>query len=424
MLAVIMAGGRGTRLAPYTTILPKPLMPLHDRPIIDVILRQLVAAGMDAISISVGHLGGLIEAWVRSAGHFGIPISFVYEDRPLGTAGALKLAAPGDETFIALNGDILTTLSFPALVDAHATSGAAVTLAVNERHVDIEYGVVHSDASQRLIGFEEKPAIPYTVSMGVYAFAAGVADYIESGERIDFPDLLIRMRDANERVAVFPFDGYWRDIGNRTDYTAAVDDFSAAPERFIPDSSVGVAQRLTTTVLSPPVSIAGQRGHSRHDRREVPGLVGAARSERGRGGIVIFGSGAGLAGGPNMVAYGASKAFDMVFAEALWAELHDKGVDVLGLILGKTDTPALRALEYSRGQIHSLDEVPPGTATVDEVIAEAFENLANGPTWFAGEMMRAAEQLTSSLTRKQTVELFAQAAAAAMGPRVSPAHAR
>lgn len=141
-----------------------------------------------------------------------------------------------------------------------------------------------------------------------------------------------------------------------------------------------------------------------------------AMVERGSGGIVIFGSGAGLAGGPNMVAYGASKAFDMVFAEALWTELHDKGVDVLGLILGKTDTPALRLLEHNRGQISSLHEVPPGAARVDEVIAEAFENLTNGPTWFAGEAMRAAEQLTSSLTRNQTVALFAQAAAAAMGP--------
>ena len=140
-----------------------------------------------------------------------------------------------------------------------------------------------------------------------------------------------------------------------------------------------------------------------------------AMVQRGGGGIVIFGSGAGLAGGPNMVAYGASKAFDMVFAEALWSELHDKGVDVLGLILGMTDTPALRELEYSRGQIASPDEVPPGAGSVDDVIAEAFENLTNGPTLFVGEAMRAAEQLTSSLTRKQTVELFAEMAAA-MGP--------
>lgn len=141
-----------------------------------------------------------------------------------------------------------------------------------------------------------------------------------------------------------------------------------------------------------------------------------AMVERGSGGIVIFGSGAGLAGGPNMVAYGASKAFDMVFAEALWAELHDKGVDVLGLILGKTNTPALRELEYTRGLIGSPDEVPPDAAAVSDVIAEAFENLGNGPTLMVGDTMRAAAQLLASLSRNQAVELFAQAAAAAMGP--------
>jgi uncharacterized protein len=141
-----------------------------------------------------------------------------------------------------------------------------------------------------------------------------------------------------------------------------------------------------------------------------------AMVKRGSGGIVIFGSGAGLAGGPNMVAYGASKAFDMIFAEALWAELHDKGVDVLGLIMGKTNTPALRQLEHSRGQISSPDEVPAGAAAVDDVIAEAFENLTNGPTWMVGEDMRSALQMMASLTRNQIVELMTQAAAAAMGP--------
>lgn len=141
-----------------------------------------------------------------------------------------------------------------------------------------------------------------------------------------------------------------------------------------------------------------------------------AMVERGSGGIVLFGSGAGLAGGPNMVAYGASKAFDMVFAEALWAELHGKGVDVLGLILGKTNTPALRALEYSRGQIGSPDEAPADAAAVSDVISEAFENLGNGPTLMVGDTMRAAAQLLASLSRNQAVELFTEAAAAAMGP--------
>src|SRR3984957_3268885 len=137
--------------------------------------------------------------------------------------------------------------------------------------------------------------------------------------------------------------------------------------------------------------------------------------ERGRGGIVVFGSGAGLAGGPNMVAYGASKAFDMVFAEALWAELHDKGVDVLGLILGKTDTPALRTLEYSRGVLSSEDTAPPDADSVDQVIAEAFENLSNGPTLMVGEMMRAVVPILASLSRNEAVKLMTQAQAAAMG---------
>jgi uncharacterized protein len=137
--------------------------------------------------------------------------------------------------------------------------------------------------------------------------------------------------------------------------------------------------------------------------------------ERGRGGIVVFGSGAGLAGGPNMVAYGASKAFDMVFAEALWSELHDKGVDVLGLILGKTNTPALRRLEHSRGHLSSADTAPADADSVEQVITEAFENLGNGPTLMVGEMMRAVVPMLASLSRNEAVTLFAQAQAAAMG---------
>jgi len=147
----------------------------------------------------------------------------------------------------------------------------------------------------------------------------------------------------------------------------------------------------------------------------IPIEAAEAMVERGRGGIVIFGSGAGLAGEPNMVAYGASKAFDMVFAEALWAELHDQGVDVLGLILGKTDTPAPRQLEHSRGQLGSPDDVPSGATAVDDVIAEAFENLAHGPIWMVGADLRAATQMMGSLTRNQLVRLMAQASAAAMG---------
>jgi len=140
-----------------------------------------------------------------------------------------------------------------------------------------------------------------------------------------------------------------------------------------------------------------------------------AMVQRHSGGIVIFGSGAGLAGGPNMVAYGATKAFDMVFAEALWTELHDKGIDVLGLILGKTNTPALRRLEHARGHLDSEDDAPADAANVDQIISEAFENLTNGPTVMAGDMMRLAAQMLGSMTRNEAVNLVTQAQAAVMG---------
>jgi short-subunit dehydrogenase len=142
----------------------------------------------------------------------------------------------------------------------------------------------------------------------------------------------------------------------------------------------------------------------------APGMV-----ERGCGGIVIFGSGAAFAGGPNMVAYGATKAFDMIFAEALWAELHDKGVDVLGIILGKTDTPALRRLEAQRGTIESEDHLPSNAVPVEDVIADAFDNLANGPTHMAGEMVRMSYQVLASMPRKEAVQLIVQGVAAVMG---------
>lgn len=140
-----------------------------------------------------------------------------------------------------------------------------------------------------------------------------------------------------------------------------------------------------------------------------------AMVDRGRGGIVIFGSGAGFVGGPNMVAYGASKAFDMVFAEALWSELHGKGVDVIGLILGKTDTPALRALEHARGNLASLDDAPSDAAPVADVIDAAFTNLTNGPTVLVGDQMRGIGQLLAAMDRNDAVRLMAQAIENTMG---------
>jgi NDP-sugar pyrophosphorylase family protein len=232
MRAVIMAGGRGSRLAPLTTVLPKPLMPLTDRPIIDVIIRQLVRAEVEHVTISVGHLGGLIEAWVRHDSDYDVPIEFLYEDEPLGTAGALRNLEQIDGTFLAMNGDILTTLPFAELAADHERSGAAATVAVKDRQVGVEYGVVHTDDDGQIVRLEEKPTLNYTVSMGIYAFDPRIVELIQPGERVDFPDLLLRAIGAGDTVRTYPFADYWRDIGNRDDYEAAIAEFGSAPERF------------------------------------------------------------------------------------------------------------------------------------------------------------------------------------------------
>ena len=137
--------------------------------------------------------------------------------------------------------------------------------------------------------------------------------------------------------------------------------------------------------------------------------------DAGRGGIVIFSSGAAFAGGPNMVAYSATKAFDLLFAEALWSEIHDKGVDVLGLIIGKTDTPSLRELEFRRGRLESMDHVPEGAVPAEVVVAEAMDNIGNGPTLIATEELRFAEQFLRSVSRKEAVQLVMAAGAETMG---------
>lgn len=236
--AVIVAGGRGARLAPYTTVLPKPLMPLEDRPILDVVLTQLANVGLRRVTISVGYLGSLLESWVRHAieGRLPLKIEFLYEDEPLGTAGALANLKDTKATVLAMNGDILTTLSPRDLIAAHRSSRADATVAMNTRTVSIEYGVLEveeRDGATYLTGLSEKPKLEYTVSMGVYAFEPIVLEYLEKGVRTDFPDLLQRLIDDGRTVATYRHDGYWRDIGNNDDYAKAIEDYAEDPARFL-----------------------------------------------------------------------------------------------------------------------------------------------------------------------------------------------
>jgi len=225
MKAVILAGGKGARLAPYTKILPKPLMPIGDMPILEILLRQLKRHGVDEVILTVGHLAQLLEVFFQDGERLGMKIHYSYEDQPLGTAGPLSLVSGLDDTFLVANGDVLTTLDFAALVADHQQSGAIATIAMHQRQVKVDLGVIQCNGSNEITGYLEKPTYDFHVSMGIYVFEPRVLAYIPFNQYLDFPDLVLRLIAASERVRGYPYDGYWQDLGRPDDYEQAVDDF-------------------------------------------------------------------------------------------------------------------------------------------------------------------------------------------------------
>lgn len=222
MKAVILAGGKGTRLKPYTTVFPKPLMPIGDRPILEIIIRQLRSQGLRDIIITVGHLGELIMTFFGDGNQLEVNIKYSKEDEPLGTAGCLELIKKElKETFIMINGDILTTLNFSELINYHKRNGAIATIALKKREIYIDFGIVELDRSNSIKGYTEKPTINHLVSMGVYVFEPRVVEYIKPGQKLDFPELIKVLISRGEVVKGFVFDGYWLDIGRTEDYEKA-----------------------------------------------------------------------------------------------------------------------------------------------------------------------------------------------------------
>jgi len=236
---VILAGGLGTRLRPYTTVLPKPLMPIGDRPILDIVIRQLAAAGFERVTIATGYLAELIEAFFGDGSRHGVPIDYFREDEPLGTVGALSLIEGLDEDFLVMNGDILTDLDYRALLDRHCSGGQAATIAARTRDVQVSLGVMlfdQADDPTRVTGYVEKPSYFYEVSMGVYCFAPRVREFIPPGERIDFPDLVLRLISGGETVRAWRSNDQWFDMGRHDDYEAAQDAFEGLRPRLLPDA--------------------------------------------------------------------------------------------------------------------------------------------------------------------------------------------
>lgn len=234
MKAVILAGGKGARLRPYTTILPKPLMPIGDMPILEILLRQMKRAGIDEAVLTVGHLAELLRLFFRDGERLGMRIDYSFEDAPLGTAGPLSLVDGLHQTFLVANGDVLTTLPLANLLAHHRLSGAAATIAMHRRQVYIDLGVIQQDDAGRVTGYIEKPTYDFMVSMGIYVFEPRVLEFIPRNEYLDFPDLVKRLIAAGEVVSGFSFDGYWQDLGRPDDYERAIEDFDRMRAEFLP----------------------------------------------------------------------------------------------------------------------------------------------------------------------------------------------
>jgi NDP-mannose synthase len=230
--AVILAGGRGTRLRPYTVVLPKPLVPIGEHPILEVILRQLARAGFGEIILAVNHQAEIIQAFFGDGSKWGLRIRYSLESIPLSTMGPLRLIQDLPENFLIMNGDILSDLDYGAFHDRHAREDRIFSIAASVRKVPIDYGVLELDSNNRLTNYIEKPSLRHHVSMGVYAASRRILESIPAGRKYGVDELMLDLLKQGQAVTVEPYEGYWLDIGRPDDYAQAIDDFEQQRSRF------------------------------------------------------------------------------------------------------------------------------------------------------------------------------------------------
>lgn len=228
-----MAGGKGTRLRPFTAVLPKPLVPLGDRPIIEILLRRLATFGIEDVVVSTGYLAELIMAVCGDGSRFGMKIQYSREEAPMGTAGALGLMSGLTDPVLVMNGDLLTTLNFANLLAFHEATKADVTIGTYRREVKIDFGVVDTDAAGNFAGFREKPTYQLDVSMGVNVLSKRALDHIERGVYLDMPNLILKVRSGGGKISCYREDCFWLDIGRMDDYAAAQDQYQANEGAFL-----------------------------------------------------------------------------------------------------------------------------------------------------------------------------------------------
>lgn len=227
MHAVILAGGKGTRLSPFTKVFPKPLVPVGGKPILDTILRQLKHFGFRRVTLTVGYMAELLQTYVRDGSQYGLEIDYSFEAEPLGTAGPLAHIHTCAEHVLVMNGDIITDLDFQDIMRFHAHHNAMATIGTYHKRFKIDLGIIHHNDDHAITDYVEKPTYSFKVSMGVYVFNLAVLQYISPNSHLDFPDLVKELLAHNEKVLSYPFDGYWQDIGNQHDYEQALEDFES-----------------------------------------------------------------------------------------------------------------------------------------------------------------------------------------------------
>jgi len=230
--AIILAGGKGTRLRPYTVVLPKPLMPIGEFPILEVIIKQLVATGFDHITLAVNHQAEIIKAFFMDGSKWGIRIDYSLEDKPLGTMGPLKLIQDLPDNFLVMNGDILTNMDFAVFHDSHVLQKSIFTISSYVREQLVDYGVLDT-VNGKLKGLREKPHMHYEVSMGVYMMSKNALEYVPTDAMYGFDHLMHDLTAADHDVAVKVFKDYWLDIGRPDDYETAIDVFEKHSSLFL-----------------------------------------------------------------------------------------------------------------------------------------------------------------------------------------------
>ncbi len=232
--AVILAGGKGTRLKPFTMTIPKPLLPLGDTPILEIVIEQLAAAGISRIVLTLGHMSQLILSSVGNGAHWGIKIESVLENEPLGTAGSLRSVKDLDDNFLVMNADLLTTLDYKHLFEYHCVRNSIATIALSRREILIDYGVIRTTPDGGLGEYIEKPVISHTVSMGINVLSKKSLEFIPSAGKFDMPELMMAMHRGGHTIHCYETQCYWKDIGRFDDYTQASEDFVQDSARFLP----------------------------------------------------------------------------------------------------------------------------------------------------------------------------------------------